>query len=79
METSVDQEVQQEEPTAIELACIAVGGETNLAKAVQISPQAVWQWVKKRRVPADRVIEVERVSGVSRHKLRPDIYPEQSA
>lgn len=56
-------------------------GNTGLARALSegadpdktLTPQAVSQW---KQVPAERVIDVERVSGVSRHDLRPDIYPE---
>lgn len=36
-----------------------------------ITSQAVSQW---RRVPAGRVLDVEAVTGVSRHDLRPDIF-----
>lgn len=56
-----------------------VGGNTGLARALEgpISPQAISQW---RQVPAERVLEVERATGVSRHELRPDLYPaEQGA
>lgn len=42
-----------------------------LASAMtDITPQAISQW---RQVPAERVIEVERVTGISRHELRPDL------
>lgn len=53
----------------------AVRGNTGLAEALpgKISPQAISQW---RQVPAERVLDVERVTGVSRHRLRPDLYPE---
>jgi DNA-binding transcriptional regulator YdaS (Cro superfamily) len=37
-----------------------------------ITSQAISQW---RRIPAERVLEVERVTGIPRHELRPDIYP----
>lgn len=43
-----------------------------LANELGISAQAISQW---RRVPVERVLEVERITGVSRHELRPDIYP----
>ncbi len=54
----------------------AIGGNTALARALGISPQAVPQW---NRVPSERVLEVERVTGVSRHRLRPDLYPSSTA
>ena len=48
---------------AVEKAISAVGSAVVLAAG---------QW---RRVPAERVLEVERLTGVSRHELRPDLYP----
>lgn len=53
--------------TAIEKA----GGPKRVGDHLNISGPAVSQW---RRVPADRVLDVERLSGVSRHALRPDVY-----
>lgn len=42
-----------------------------LARAlVRITPQAISQW---RQVPAERVLEVERVTGIARETLRPDL------
>lgn len=58
---------------ALEKAIVAAGSVTRLGNRLGITSQAVSQW---RRVPAERVIEVERATGVSRHELRPDIYPE---
>lgn len=51
----------------------AVNGASGLARALGegISPQAISQW---KRVPAERVVDVERVTGVPRHRLRPDIF-----
>jgi DNA-binding transcriptional regulator YdaS (Cro superfamily) len=57
---------------ALEKAKRAAGGATGLSKAIgSITPQAISQW---ERVPADRVLQVETASGVSRHELRPDIF-----
>jgi DNA-binding transcriptional regulator YdaS (Cro superfamily) len=50
----------------------AAGGSSALAAVLGISQEAVSQW---RRVPVARVLDVERVTGISRHDLRPDIYP----
>ncbi len=49
------------------------GGATGLANALGgITSQAIAQW---KKVPANRVLRVEAISGISRHELRPDIYP----
>lgn len=47
------------------------GGPSALAFKLGVAPQAVSKW---RIVPPRRVLEVEALSGVSRHMLRPDIY-----
>lgn len=56
----------------VELAVKEGGGTVALAKRLGITSQAISQW---DRIPAERVLEVERVTGIPRHKLRPDIYP----
>lgn len=48
------------------------GGLVKLAASLGITKQAVSQWDE---VPPLRVLEVERISGVPRHELRPDLYP----
>jgi len=50
----------------------AAGSITALARKLGIAPQAISQW---REVPVERVLAVEAATGVSRHSLRPDIYP----
>lgn len=57
----------------------AAQGPVALAKALSerghpITSQAVGQW---KRVPAERVLDVEAITGVSRHDLRPDLYPRE--
>lgn len=52
----------------------AVGLATKLSELTPdraLSPQAISQW---KRVPADRVIDVETLTGISRHNLRPDVF-----
>lgn len=63
---------------ALDDAKKAVRGNTGLSRALkgEITPQAVSQW---KQVPAERVLDVERATGVSRHRLRPDLYPEQES
>lgn len=49
----------------------AVGGVSELARQIGISQPSVSNWT---RVPAERVVAVETVTGVDRAVLRPDLY-----
>lgn len=61
---------------ALKNAIATAGGPAALGRALGISSQAVSQW---ERAPAERVLEIERaVQGrVTRHELRPDLYPSE--
>lgn len=48
------------------------GQITRIAEELGVTPWAVCKW---KRIPAERVLEVERIIGISRHILRPDLYP----
>lgn len=63
-------------PEPVSRAIAAAGSATALAKALGINSQAVSQW---KRVPAERVLDVERITGVPRHELRADLYPLEAA
>jgi DNA-binding transcriptional regulator YdaS (Cro superfamily) len=52
------------------------GRRVALARELGITPGAVSQW---SRVPAERLIEIERVTGIRRELLRPDLFTESSA
>ena len=53
----------------------AAGGVTELARRIGISQPSVSNWT---RVPAERVLTVEAVTGVARAVLRPDLYDENN-
>jgi len=66
---------------AVERAKQAVGGASELARRLSeigksITSQAVTQW---RQIPALRAHDVEHVTGIPVHELRPDLWPEQAA
>jgi TorA maturation chaperone TorD len=54
----------------------AAGGVTELARRIGISQPSVSNW---SRIPAERVLAVEAVTGVARSVLRPDLYGENLA
>jgi DNA-binding transcriptional regulator YdaS (Cro superfamily) len=63
----------------IERAVEKAGGQIALAKLTGVSYQAVQKWLRTGSVPAERVLPIEEATGVSRHDLRPDIYPREPA
>jgi TorA maturation chaperone TorD len=60
-----------------------VGGQTQLARLLGVKQANVWHWLNKAdRVPGEYVLAIESATGgqVTRHDLRPDLYPDvQSA
>lgn len=45
----------------------------DLARTLQVDKATVTRW-SQGRVPAERVVDIERITGISRHDLRPDIF-----
>lgn len=70
------------EQTALERAIAILGDQSKLAAAIGLKQGHVWHWLRKanKRVPAEHVIKIEEATGgqVTRHELRPDIYPDES-
>ena len=62
--------------TGLTEAVHSVGGITELARRLGIAQPSVSNWT---RVPAERVVAVERETGVPRSRLRPDLFGEADA
>lgn len=60
-------------PSPVDRAIEIAGGQRQLAQLIGVSYQAIQKF--RRRVPAERVLAIEAATGVSRHELRPDLYP----
>lgn len=60
----------------VKKAVEAAGNRSKLARALGIKVQSIQQWTK---IPDERLIEVEAVTGVPRAELRPDIFGEAKA
>ena len=67
------------EREALVEACLKAGGQTKLGEGLGKSQAHVWHWLNKGRLPAEDVLKVEELTGISRHRLRPDIYPREGA
>lgn len=65
--------------TPLGRAVEAAGGQTKLALKIGKTQGHISKWLQRGRVPAECVLPIERASGVSRHDLRPDIYPRRGA
>jgi DNA-binding transcriptional regulator YdaS (Cro superfamily) len=59
-------------PAGLRKAITAAGGISALARRLGISRVAILQW---KKIPAERVLDIERVTGVPREQLRPELYP----
>jgi TorA maturation chaperone TorD len=55
----------------LELAIRAVGGVSELARRLGVAQPSVSNWSK---IPAERVLTVEAITGIRRTMLRPDLY-----
>lgn len=58
-------------PKILVEAASKVGGLAQLANRLGIARQAVYNWP---RIPVERVADIERITGVDRAALRPDIF-----
>ena len=59
----------------VDAVITALGGPSKAAVALGISnPSVVMNWRARGKVPAERVLEIETATGISRHVLRPDIF-----
>lgn len=76
-----------DELDALQRAIAEIGSQAALAKAIStddrpIKQQHVWNWLNRdRKVPPELVLSIERATAgkVTRHELRPDIYPIEQA
>lgn len=63
---------------AFERAVAAAGSQSELARLIGCTPANIHQLLKARRLLSARfVIPAEFATGVSRHDLRPDLYPRE--
>lgn len=65
--------------TALNRAIEVAGSQSELARAIGVSSTSVWRMVNRaKRMSAQLVLKAEAATGVSRHDLRPDLYPQET-
>ncbi len=52
--------------------------KAELAKRLNIGKSSITMW-EQRRVPAERVLQLERITRIPRYVLRPDLYPKEKS
>lgn len=61
---------------ALALAVNRMGSQAAMGRLCGVTQQAVWKWLDEgMALPAEQVLKVEAATHVSRHDLRPDLYP----
>lgn len=50
-----------------------------LARQLNISRGSVYKWKWADKIPAERVVAVEAITGIKREELRPDLYAQSQA
>lgn len=62
----------------LERAISVLGSQAAMGKLCGVTQPAVSLWVRGRKaLPAQHVLKVEAATGISRHDLRPDLYPRE--
>ena len=69
-------DAKQSPSAALHSSVMSAGSQSALARICGVTQAAVWKWLDGgKHLPAEHVLKVERHTGVSRHLLRPDLYP----
>lgn len=62
----------------LEKAIAEVGSQAELARRIGKKQAHIWNWLNRDKcVPAEAVLLIEQATGgkITRHELRPDLYP----
>lgn len=61
---------------ALKVSVSLAGGQVKMARDLHVLQPQISRWIHRDgRIPAEYVLACERLYGVSRHDLRPDLYP----
>lgn len=75
----MDRESSPDQQSAIVEAVRRAGSQSALARLIGTSQATVWKWLNKGLpITPVLVLAIEAATGVSKHDLRPDLYPRDS-
>lgn len=69
--------LEHDSDSVIAMAVRKAGSQSAFGRLIGKRQSTVAQWLKAGRLPPEHVLAVEEATGVSRHDLRPDIYPDE--
>lgn len=72
--------LEHDSDSALARAVCAAGSQSAFGRLIGRNQSTIATWLKGRvDLPAEHVLKVEAATGISRHDLRPDIYPRELA
>jgi DNA-binding transcriptional regulator YdaS (Cro superfamily) len=72
--------LEHDSDSALAKAVRASGSQTAFGRLIGKRQSVIHDWLRDRKpLPAEHVFAVEGATGISRHELRPDIYPVESS
>ena len=71
--------LEHENDSGFARAVRAAGSQTAFARLIDKRQSTVHDWLRAGILPAEYVLPVEAATGVSRHDLRPDLYPREES
>ena len=69
-----------ESQTVLDRVIATLGTQSELVRVLGLSQSTVNSWFRRgQELPAQHVLKVEAATGISRHELRPDLYPREDS
>jgi DNA-binding transcriptional regulator YdaS (Cro superfamily) len=69
-----NKEMKRTAIAALQEAIEVAGSQVKLAGKLKIKRASVQQWTRADGCPLDRIVELEKVTGVPREKLAPELF-----
>ena len=66
--------LEHESDSALALAVRAAGSQSAFGRLVDKRQSTVREWLKADRLPGEYVLRIEAATGISKERLRPDLY-----